>query len=64
MKKEWDDMQEWESTDRILTNNGKYNAVFSEKAVYAVPIGESAPQGSFCAGRCEGHEQLIDGRSC
>lgn len=54
----------WESTDRILTNNGKYNAVFSEKAVYAVPIGESAPQGSFCAGRCEGHEQLIDGRSC
>lgn len=28
----------WESTDRILTDNGKYDAVFSEKAVYEVSI--------------------------
>lgn len=37
----------WESTDRVLTDNGKYDAVFSEKAAYEVPIGESVPQKSF-----------------
>ena len=37
----------WESTDRVLTDNGKYDAVFSEKAAYEVPIGESATQQSF-----------------
>ena len=54
----------WESTDRVLTDNGKYDAVFSEKAAYEVPIGENAPHQSFCTGRCEGHGQLVDGRSC
>ena len=33
----------WESTDRVLTDNGKYDAVFSEKVAYEVPIGESEP---------------------
>ena len=33
----------WESTDRVLTEDGMYDAVFSEKAAYEVPIGESAP---------------------
>ena len=33
----------WEPTDRVLTGNGKYDAVFSEKAAYEVPIGESPP---------------------
>lgn len=28
----------WESTDRILTSEGKYQAVFSEKAAYVIPI--------------------------
>lgn len=39
----------WESTDRVLTDEGKYRAVFSEKAVYEVPIWERAPEQSSCA---------------
>ena len=33
----------WESTDRVLTEDGMYDAVFSEKVAYEVPIGERAP---------------------
>lgn len=34
----------WESTDRVLNEDGMYDAVFSEKAAYEVPIGEGAPR--------------------
>lgn len=34
----------WESTDRVLTSEGKYQAVFSEKAAYEIAID---PPGSF-----------------
>ena len=32
----------WESTDRVLTSEGKYQSVFSEKAAYEIPVDTSA----------------------
>ena len=28
----------WESTDRVLTEAGKYQSVFSEKIAYEIPL--------------------------
>ena len=38
----------WESTDRVLTSEGKYQAVFSEKVVYEISIaGPALPLKNF-----------------